>query len=160
MADVTALAAIFPAITASVAKAVESTTPVPKSVDWLIAPAAILPDITESAASFADVTCKAPRCIVSILPETNSEESIELAAKCEASKEPATILSAVTELVAIFALEIALFAISPVAIVPSKIWSVVTCPSSMCLVRILLEAILVPSIALAATSDLLLLRIF
>ena len=43
-----------------------------------------------------------------------------------------------------------MFAISPVAIVPSNIWSVVICPSSICFVKILFCAIFEPFTALSA----------
>ena len=72
---------------------------------------AIFALVTELAASLAAVTCKAPRCIVSIEPVFNSDEStafadisafaIALAATCLATIESVAISAPVTLFAAI-----------------------------------------------------------
>ena len=79
----------------------------------------------------------------------SSEADTELAAICSESTALSANFAEVTASVVSLAVLIAPVAILPPVIVVSAIWSAVTCPSSMCFVKIEFCAIFVPSIALS-----------
>ena len=95
--------------------------------DVIIAPAAILPD----------VTCNAPRCILSILPLTNSDESTEFAASRSATIVPEGICVAVTELLASSLVPTAFSAIFAATTELAASLSDVICKFATCIVSIL-----------------------